>query len=136
MSRSWVFVILCVFGAGAAAEGTDEKTKKSVPWKDCLQDVQVTRGGSCGKKESLQVHAVNRCTDAVDVKICIDSKKKDGSWKWSCTMQSEVKPAEKLNQGHWTCFSNARVHLWARKAGDRSTKLPQEPAESADPAGR
>lgn len=105
---------------------------KPVTWKDCLTDISVERGTHCGDRDSIDLRGTNSCTEEIDVQICLNNRKKDGSWVWACGVESGIKPGKKLNSGHWTCHSSGKVSVVVRKAGDFSTKL-RIPSESPEP---
>lgn len=120
----------CFISQNALADG--HIGDKPVIWKDCLADIGVERGTFCGDRDSIAVHATNSCTEEIDVQICLNNRKKDGSWVWSCTVESGIKSGKKLDSGHWTCHSSGKVSVVVRKAGDFKTQL-RKPSESPEP---
>lgn len=86
-------------------------------------DVTSGPGYAYQPDNTLNVSARNNCEKAMEVKICIQTYKKDRSIKWNCGIVF-VEPGE-LQMWGWG-DSNGKYKVFSKVKGDYGTSFPNE----------
>lgn len=110
------------------------KPMEDKDYSECVVKVNSKWGDPCDKcenfvgnkrdfSETYTVYLKNECTEAVDVKCCVQEKDKIVGWR--CFTRNNLAPNDTLVA--YACKSTKGKYLkWVRKAGDNEIILPTD----------